>query len=88
MILIFFPDGQIHYTIPGFGKVEEKSTLFVDGNDTTTCATDVEWKYIVEQTLERNEMGGYLHTADHYEAITPPPSIEEQIATLTYLLGA
>ena len=73
MILIYFPDKTIHYTIPGFGVVTTDGTtgnLLVDGQDTTTCAADVLWKYIADQSLEQDNYG-FIHDADYYEEITP-----------------
>lgn len=87
MILIYFPNKQIHYVISGFGAVTTvNDTLHVDGNDTTTCAADVEWKYIAEQVLERDEYGGYLHDADYYPALAPLPTDAARIATLEQMI--
>lgn len=89
MILIFFPNKQIHNVIRGFGAVATvNGTLHVDGNDTTTCAADVEWKYIADQVLERDEYGAYLHDADYYEAVTPTDRLADIEAALLDLAEA
>ena len=69
MILFYFSDKSIHQTIPGFGVVTESGgNYWIDGWDTTTKISDVSWKYIAEQTLERDVDGAYLYDADHYAA--------------------
>jgi hypothetical protein len=80
MILIFFQNKQIHQFFNGFGAVTTvNGSLHIDGNDTTTCAADVQWKYIADQVLERNESGEYIHDADYYETSIPTPSTASQI---------
>lgn len=87
MILIFFPNKQIHNYILGFGAVTTvNGTLHIDGNDTTTCAADVNWKYIADQVLEQDE-SGFVHDADYYEAFEPLPTAESRLAAIEmYLL--
>jgi hypothetical protein len=89
MILIHFPSGEIHYSIPGFGIVttdETTGNLLVDGLDTTTCAADVLWKYIADQVLERDENGAFIYDSDHFEEVSPPLTIEQRLAALEDLL--
>ena len=90
MIIFYFPDKRIHQVFSGYGIVEEKNgTLHIDGKDTTTCAADVAWKYVQDQEMERDEHGWmYVQDADYYPEYVPPPTLEEQVATLTYLIGA
>lgn len=88
MILIYFPNGTIHYTISGFGVVttdEVTGNLLVDGNDTTTCAADISWKYINEQVLEQNDTG-YIRTASYYDEVLPTPSLQDQIDAILELI--
>ena len=87
MILVYFPNKQIHQYFLGFGEVTEvDGTLHIDGKDTTTCAADVLWKYIADQVLEQDE-NGYVHDADYYEAFEPLPTADSRIAAIEmYLL--
>lgn len=89
MILIYFPDKSIHYTIPGFGVVTTDGTtgnLLVDGLDTTTNASDVLYKYIEDQVIKRDNETGFIHDADYYEEISPPLTIEQRLAALEALI--
>lgn len=87
MILVYFPNKQIHQYFLGFGAVTTvNGTLHIDGRDTTTCAADVNWKYIADQVLEQDE-NGYVHGADYYEAFEPLPNAESRITAIEmYLL--
>jgi len=87
MILIYFPNKQIHQFFYGFGEVTVlNGTLHIDGNDTTTCAADVLWKYIADQILERDEYGGFVHDADYYEEVEPMPTAESRLAAIEMYL--
>ena len=86
MILVYFPNKQIHQFFMGFGAVTEvNGTLYIDGRDTTTCADDVDWKYIADQPLEQDETG-YVHDADYYDEVSPAPSLQDQIDAILELL--
>lgn len=87
MILVYLPNKTIHQYFVGFGAVTTiNETLHIDGRDTTTCAADVNWKYIAEQVLEQDE-NGYVHDADYYDAYEPLPSAESRLAAIEmYLL--
>ena len=50
-------------------------------NDLTICG----WKYIDNQRLEQDE-SGFVHDADYYEAVTPAPSLQDQIDAILELL--
>ena len=84
MILIYFPNGKIHQTHNGFGVVTtgNSGTLLIDGNDTTTCAADVQWKYIADQKLETGEYGEFLYNAEHYETVQISTTMGERVAAL------
>lgn len=88
MILIFLPDNTILQAFVGFGTVTTSDgTLHIDGRDTTTRAADVNWKFVADQTLERDEIGNYTHLADYYEAFEPLPTAESRLAAIEmYLL--
>lgn len=51
-------------------------------NDLSICG----WKYIADQVLECDADGAYVYDSDHYDAITPPPSLQEQIDALLELV--
>lgn len=87
MILVYFPNKTIHQYFVGFGAVTTvNGTLHIDGRDTTTCAADVDWKYIADQVLEQDE-NGYVYDADYYDAYEPLPSAESRLAAIEmYLL--
>jgi len=87
MILVYFPNKTIHQYFLGFGAVTTANgTLHIDGRDTTTCAADVNWKYIADQVLEQDE-NGFVHDADYYETVDPLPSAESRLAAIEmYLL--
>jgi len=88
MILIFFPNKQIHQFFYGFGEVTTvNGTLHIDGRDTTTCAADVSWKYIADQVLERGD-AGFVHDADYYDAVTPTDRLADIEAALLDLAEA
>ena len=89
MILVYRSDKSIHQSIFGFGDVTtQNGNLYIDGIDTTTCAADVAWKYIADQTIERDDSGAYLHDADYYEAVAPEPTEKERLAAVEDLLAA
>lgn len=87
MILVYFPDKRIHQFFLGFGAVTTiNGTLHINGMDTTTCAADVQWKYISDQQIEQDE-AGYIHDSDYYSELTPQPTAEERLAAVEqYLL--
>ena len=88
MILIYFPNKQIHNYFFGFGTVTTvNGTLHIDGRDTTTCAADIQWKYIADQVLECDE-NGFVHDADYYEAVTPTDRLADIEAALLDLAEA
>ena len=88
MILVYLPNKQIHQYFIGFGAVTTvNGTLHIDGRDTTTCADDVQWKYIAEQPLEQDE-NGYVHDADYYETVTPIDRLADIEAALLDLAEA
>lgn len=88
MILVYFPNKTIHQYFFGFGAITTvNGTLHIDGRDTTTCATDVSWKYIADQVLEQDETG-YVHDADYYETITPTDRLADIEAALLDLAEA
>ena len=88
MIIFYFPNKRIHQIVPGFGSVSElNGEYWIDGWNTTTKTSDVQWKYIDEQKLETDESGAYLHGADYYETVDPLPSAESRLAAIEmYLL--
>jgi len=89
MILVYFPNKQIHQYFLGFGTVTTvNGTLHIDGRDTTTCAADVSWKYIADQRLEMDPYGAYLHDADYYETVTPTDRLADIEAALLDLAEA
>ncbi len=89
MIIFYFPNKTIHQYFLGFGAVTTvNGTLHIDGRDTTTCAADVQWKYIADQRLEQDENGAYLHDADYYETVTPTDRLADIEAALLDLAEA
>jgi hypothetical protein len=87
MILFYFPTKAIHQSFPGFGVITVSGgTYWIDGWDTTTKSADVAYKYIAEQTLERDEYGGYIRNADYYAAVEPEPSVESQLEAMNAVI--
>lgn len=88
MILFYFSNSkQILNYYPGFKSVQTTNGKMYVGdvlmiNDTT----GISYKYVEDQVLGQDE-NGYVHDADYYETITPPPSDEERLAAVEqYLL--
>ena len=81
MILVYLPNKTIHQYFVGFGAVTTiNETLHIDGRDTTTCAADVDWKYIADQAID------FELSADYYTEITPEPSYQDQIDAILELI--
>lgn len=70
----------------GFGTPTESGNKLYLG-DETICRNlnRCSWKTITDQYLEQDEFGVFVHDADHYQEISPEPSLTDLEARITAL---
>ena len=71
MYIIFFKTNKKIQLEVGGTPTESENKLYLGTKTICNNLSICDWKYIEEQTLERDETGAYLHDADYYETATP-----------------